>query len=1524
MSTKKMHPPAVIHPTTGQTGGKGSLLPVACGKTTAKDRQNVENIVPSQNGTLSSAAGGGGGAEPQPNVPQNPLAAGKKAAPIATKTAVAPAVNPATAVQSRRKNHRHSNMSPSRKRQEQQSIFNNLRAWNVNIVTSGGGGVAPQEKRPAPVTSSNEAKAAAPVTTQTDKSSSTVVNGTATSSSSSSNTSSSSSISNVTSSNSISGSVKAKKQQSQLMAAVTVPVAVAATVKVEQQKKVEVGVATEHQAVTACKKDAAPSSVGSSTACEAAAAGKADGKTAGTGSKTAGAVAATAIKEERKLLNGGANGFGGRQSLAIPPPPPPSSLTAPPSSLSASAVGSGSSLLHPSSSSSIPVVSSTGSCSSSKHNSRASNAGKVLLPNVNPLDQFAVLQGKLRNSMSAPPPPAQQSHHNIPHHSHSSVAHNHQQQSQQQQQQQQSIPSTTTTSPQYSLDFLHYVGMRMSGSGGTTPQSTATAAAQAAALFRGNPHFNYSNFNQQLHPQQPSQQQQQQHHLQRHFSGYYEEMMVPAGGTGGGDAGQLYNGAAGYPGVDHLVNGAAAAVGNGGAGDSMAYCYSQNHQHNHHAHQHQHNHPPHQQQQQQQPTSGYGNGGFHQNNNYQQHNRNYGGGRGGQSNGGNMQGRKTWNNNNNSWHGKRSNMMQGGKFGGVGGIKGPNMSHGGYRKSYHYYNNNNNNHHHHHTNGHHHDPHQQQHQDQMRNLVYIRGYDRGQGAASSSQESTSRSPTPSPQSESPAIDTASEAVKTTSSNIAGSSGSSVQDEKSDSGIEDGAATLKKSGAVPSSSSSSSSVVSIPSTDSSAISSAASQNLSLELNGATGQGYESDSSHSSSYNSHTYRHRKYANGGQVYRSSSSTSSGVSSTATFPPLVVDFAMQTSSASAVNTPTASATSQQVADFFLRSQSYHGSHQNLTTVSGSASPNPPDSPVGAARPLVGTQSMPMFSELFTGQQHHNHHQQQNQQRTHPNSSYGSNSSLDSTLQNVVGGTPASASASSNNSNCSIVSTTSSSGYGSAPASTVPPNEAYSMQSGHPRRRFSGRSSPAPYTEQSHKPNRSSFGGSNTAVNSSSQQPPSPPSHNRKGQQPAWSTHRPVTVPTSATTTTTTTAIPPAPQVPPPSTSVPPPSNNLPLLHPIDGTNYHTPADRFLARSHLVELLAPPEDLAPAGSKWAALSSAVWDKFAATQQTQHKFVQKIQLWRYLFMCIRKAFPRFSLYLVGSTISGFASDNSDVDMCLVCRANTIPFDMRGEALFQLGQLKNYFMNINTYFEEFSVIQAKVPILRFRDSTNCIVVDLNYNNCVGIRNTHLLYCYSQLDWRLRPLTLVVKLWAQHHNINDAKNMTISSYSLVLMVIHFLQYGVSPPILPCLHAMYPDKFVRMSDISNLDLTETMEPYKNENAQSLGELFMQFLEYYANFDYTQYAISVRTASVIPIESARVARSYKNDPHHWRQLCIEEPFDLTNTARSVFDADIFEQIKSVFSTSWRRLKDTNDLGSIFECDPLFVPVASTLSITS
>lgn len=47
--------------------------------------------------------------------------------------------------------------------------------------------------------------------------------------------------------------------------------------------------------------------------------------------------------------------------------------------------------------------------------------------------------------------------------------------------------------------------------------------------------------------------------------------------------------------------------------------------------------------------------------------------------------------------------------------------------------------------------------------------------------------------------------------------------------------------------------------------------------------------------------------------------------------------------------------------------------------------------------------------------------------------------------------------------------------------------------------------------------------------------------------------------------------------------------------------------------------------------------------------------------------------------------------------------------------------------------------------------------------------------------------------------------------------------------------------------------------------FLYFYLNFSFSQYAISVRVANKIPIEDCRRVRSFKNDPHQWKYLCIE-----------------------------------------------------------
>ncbi|KAK3927819.1 Poly(A) RNA polymerase gld-2-like protein A [Frankliniella fusca] len=348
---------------------------------------------------------------------------------------------------------------------------------------------------------------------------------------------------------------------------------------------------------------------------------------------------------------------------------------------------------------------------------------------------------------------------------------------------------------------------------------------------------------------------------------------------------------------------------------------------------------------------------------------------------------------------------------------------------------------------------------------------------------------------------------------------------------------------------------------------------------------------------------------------------------------------------------------------------------------------------------------------------------------------------------------------------------------------------------------------------------------------------------------------------------------------------------------------DRFLQRSHLIYITTKPVDLL-SGNDWDEVSGAMWDKFVQNQQTENMYRNKMDLWKKLFHHIKDFYPKYGLFLVGSTISGFGSNKSDMDMCLLVRHSEM--DQRIEAVGHLERVLKCLRQCS-FIENADLIQAKVPILKFKDAEHGLEVDLNCNNAVGIRNTHMLFCYSQMDWRVRPLVLIVKLWAASQGINDAKNMTISSYSLVLMVINFLQCGVSPPVLPCLHRLHPSKFQPHTDLHFIDLHEELIPIKSENNQALGELFAAFLEYYAQFDYTKNAVSVRTGGCLPIEECRHARSFKNDPHQWKYLCIEEPFDLTNTAHSVYDPEVFEKIKSTFRTSFEILNDSRSLERVF-----------------
>ncbi|BES94256.1 Poly(A) RNA polymerase gld-2 [Nesidiocoris tenuis] len=337
-------------------------------------------------------------------------------------------------------------------------------------------------------------------------------------------------------------------------------------------------------------------------------------------------------------------------------------------------------------------------------------------------------------------------------------------------------------------------------------------------------------------------------------------------------------------------------------------------------------------------------------------------------------------------------------------------------------------------------------------------------------------------------------------------------------------------------------------------------------------------------------------------------------------------------------------------------------------------------------------------------------------------------------------------------------------------------------------------------------------------------------------------------------------------------------------------------------------------GTTWDKLSSDMWNLYSARKQDHKLFISKIRIWERLFNQIRDYEPSYGLYLVGSTVNGFGINGSDIDLCLMLHNTEV--DQSIEAPKYLNKVRELASRSPDLIKDADVIYAKVPLLKFRDPKTNLNIDMNVNNCVGIRNTHLLHCYSQLDWRVKPLGLLVKEWARRHNINDARSMTLSSYSLTLMVINYLQCAVSPPVLPCLQEMYKDKFNPTNKINKINSLERMKPYQSENTQTLGELFLGFFQYYAQFNFYENVISVRKGTTLPFEECQMAPHPKNNPSQWKCIGVEEPFDRSNAARAVFDVYKFE---NVICPAIRHTADvlgrTLDLASAMNPTDLYTP---------
>ncbi|NWR03537.1 GLD2 polymerase, partial [Paradoxornis webbianus] len=348
---------------------------------------------------------------------------------------------------------------------------------------------------------------------------------------------------------------------------------------------------------------------------------------------------------------------------------------------------------------------------------------------------------------------------------------------------------------------------------------------------------------------------------------------------------------------------------------------------------------------------------------------------------------------------------------------------------------------------------------------------------------------------------------------------------------------------------------------------------------------------------------------------------------------------------------------------------------------------------------------------------------------------------------------------------------------------------------------------------------------------------------------------------------------------------------------------------------LDPADSMLPVAND--KLSQQILALFQACRQQASDLDRKERCRTELQREIQLIFPQSRLFLVGSSLNGFGTRISDGDLCLVVKEE--PMNQKTEARRILSLVQKLFSTkLSRYIEQPQLIRAKVPIVKFRDKklntmmldflfflpNSNVDFDLNVNNVIGIRNTFLLRAYAYIENRVRPLVIVVKNWAKFHDINDASRGTLSSYSLALMVLHYLQ-TLPEPILPSLQKNYPECFDPTMQLCLVhQAPRTIPPYTSKNGSSLGDLLIGFFRYYATeFDWSRQIISVREAKALA----------KSDGVEWTSkfICIEEPFDGTNTARAVREKQKFDIIRAEFAQAWRTLRDKKDLNYILPSKP-------------
>ncbi len=186
-------------------------------------------------------------------------------------------------------------------------------------------------------------------------------------------------------------------------------------------------------------------------------------------------------------------------------------------------------------------------------------------------------------------------------------------------------------------------------------------------------------------------------------------------------------------------------------------------------------------------------------------------------------------------------------------------------------------------------------------------------------------------------------------------------------------------------------------------------------------------------------------------------------------------------------------------------------------------------------------------------------------------------------------------------------------------------------------------------------------------------------------------------------------------------------------------------------------------------------------------------------LSISGLFPRAEVLPFGSSVNGFGTANSDLDMIVDLdpesaasgESRLLYQAKRGKSTSRRERVQLYsdhVTNILLYFlpgcqNIRHVRHARVPIVKYEQQLLGVECDLSVGSASGYHMSELLYLYGELDPRVRPLVFVVRKWAREHGLTEEARPTsfFTNFTLTSLVLFFLQakHKMLPPFADLRH-------------------------------------------------------------------------------------------------------------------------------------------------